>query len=136
MAAEGAPGHDGGQGPRPEDGRSAVLDAVEAHLRAFNARDVEAVLTLFAHDAVFATADGLVVGRRALRALFTEAFQEPAGAALELRRAVVEADTAACELVERLALPDGGAAELPVAAFYTVIRGELARVRVYRDLPG
>jgi hypothetical protein len=113
-----------------------VLDAVEAHLRAFNARDVEGVLALFADDAVFATADGLVVGLRALRALFTEAFQEPVGAALELRRAVVEADTAACELVERLALPDGGVAELPVAAFYTVVRGELARVRVYRDLPG
>ena len=111
----------------------STLGTVEAHLSAFNARDAEAVVALFTDDAVFATADDLVVGRRALRVLFTQAFAEPVGAALQLRRAVVDGDTAACELVETLALPGGATAELPVAAFYTVARGALARVRVYRD---
>lgn len=113
----------------------STLGTVEAHLSAFNARDADAVVALFTEDAVFATADGLVVGRRALRALFSEAFAEPVGAALELRRAVIDGDTAACELTETLALPDGTSAELPVAAFYTVQRGALARIRVYRDTP-
>ena len=113
----------------------STLGTVAAHLSAFNARDANAVVALFTDDAVFATADELVVGRRALSALFSQAFAEPVGAALELRRAVVDGDTAACELVETLALPGGATAELPVAAFYTVHSGALARVRVYRDTP-
>jgi uncharacterized protein (TIGR02246 family) len=113
-----------------------VLGPVEAHLAAFNERDVDAVMALFAEDAVFATADQLVVGRRGLRALFGDSFAAPVTAALELRRAVVAGDTAACELVERLTLPSGETTELDVAAFYTVRDGALVRVRVYRDLPG
>lgn len=113
----------------------STLATVEAHLSAFNARDADAVVALFTDDAVFATADELVVGRRALRVLFTQAFAEPVGAALELRHAIVDGETAACELVETLVLPGGGTAELPVAAFYTAQRGALARIRVYRDTP-
>jgi uncharacterized protein (TIGR02246 family) len=113
----------------------SILDTVRAHLDAFNAGDVDGVVELFAEDAVFATVDQLVVGRRGVRALFGDAFDQPITAALRLQRAVVEGDTAACELVETLTFPDGQTAEVPVAAFYTVRDGALVRIRVYRDVP-
>lgn len=111
-----------------------VTGVVEAHLSAFNAGDVDLVVALFADDAVFTSGDQLVIGRRALTALFTAAFGGPVTARLELRRAIVQDDTAACELVERLAI-GGGVTEFPVAAFYTVRGGQLVHVRVYRDAP-
>lgn len=114
---------------------AGVLAAVEAHLEAFNAGDADRVLAQFADDAVFASADSLVVGRRGLHALFADSFAAPVRATLELRRAVVQGDTVACELLERLALPDGSSTELDVAAFYTVRGGALVRVRVYRETP-
>lgn len=111
----------------------SVRAAVDAHVEAFNARDLEAVVALFAEDAVFAAGDSLVIGRRGLRQLFGDAFDQPARVRLEVRRALVEGDTAACELAEHLALPGGPAVELAVAAFYTVRDGQLVRMRVYRD---
>jgi hypothetical protein len=108
------------------------LQAVEAHLAAFNARDTDAVLAGFAEDAVFASGDLLVVGRRGLARLFAEAFSGEARAALEIRRAVVTGDTVACELRELVAFA-GGTTELEVAAFFTVREGRLVRVKVYRE---
>lgn len=112
-----------------------VLEVVNSHLAAFNARDAGAVVATFADDAVFTAGDDVRVGRRALAALFAESFALPAEATLELRRAVVEGDTAACELVERIRVGDAEH-ELEVAAFYTVRAGLLARVRVYREPTG
>ena len=110
-----------------------TLEAVRAHLAAFNACDVDAVVEGFAEDALFVAGAQQVVGRRALRQVFADAFAAPVTAELALRHAVVEGDTAACELVETLTL-ESGRHELDVAAFYTVSGGLLARVRVYRDL--
>lgn len=114
---------------------SAVLEAVHAHVRAFNAQDLDAVVATFAEDAVLASGDQLVVGGRALRRMFAEAFDAPVDAALELRHAVVDADVAACELTETLTV-EGALHTLDVAAFYTVRDGKLARARIYRDLAG
>lgn len=111
----------------------SVRATVDAHLEAFNARDLERTVALFAEDAVFAAGDQLVIGRRSLRMLFGDAYAQPVEVTLELRRAVVEGDTAACELAEHLRLPGGTAVELAVAAFYTVRGGRLVRMRVYRD---
>lgn len=108
------------------------LRTVHAHLAAFNAADVAAVLETFAEDAVFATGDQVVVGTRALRVLFSDAFAVPVDARLDLVSAVVEGAVAACELTERLTVA-GARHELPISAFYTVHRGRLTRVRVYRD---
>lgn len=112
-----------------------VLDTVGEHVAGFNAADLERVIALFAEDAIFANADDLAIGRRAIRALFADAFAQPLTAALVLQRAVVEGDAAACELTETLRTGDGAVTEFALAAFYTVRAGELARVRVYRDLP-
>lgn len=110
-----------------------VLDTVHEHVEAFNARDLDRVVALFAQDAVFANPDQLVVGRRGLRALFADAFAQPVTATLELHRAVVEGESAACELTEAL-VADGGRVELGLAVFYTVRAGALVRVRTYRDV--
>lgn len=112
-----------------------VIAAVEAHVAAFNAKDVDAVVEGFADDAVFTAGEDLLVGRRALRAFFTDAFGAHVEARLELRRALVQGETAACELVETLA-SQGHALTFELAAFYTVREGRLARVRVYRDHSG
>lgn len=108
--------------------RDAVLAVVEAHLSAFNARDADLVAALFADDATMAAGDQLVVGRRGLHAAFADSFAGPLHPTLELRRAVVEGDTAACELAQHLP-----GATLEVAAFFTVRDGELVRLRIYRE---
>lgn len=115
------------------EGEADPLAAVRAHLTAFNARDVDAVLDTFVDDAVFVAGDHVVVGRRALRALFADSFAAPVRATLELVRAVTDGPSAACELTETLET-DEARHQLDVAAFYTVQDGRLARVRVYRDL--
>ena len=105
--------------------------AVDDHVAAFNAGDLEALLSGFADDAVFATGDHLVVGRRGLRAMFGDALAslQPQ---MELRAAVVQGDVVACELTERLVV-EGAAFEFALAAFFTVRRGEIVRVKVYRE---
>jgi hypothetical protein len=110
-----------------------TLEPVHDHIAAFNARDVDGVLATFADDAVFASGDQVVVGVRALRVLFADAFAAPVGAELVLRHAVVQEGVVACELTERLTVA-GARHDIDVAAFYTVRRGRLARVRIYRDV--
>lgn len=107
---------------------------VDAHLRAFNASDLAAVLADFAEDAVLTVGDQTAVGARAIRALFADSFASPVSAELMLRSAVADGDTVACELTERLTV-EGSTHEIDVAAFYTARRGRLVRVRIYRDLP-
>ncbi|MBA2730667.1 MAG: nuclear transport factor 2 family protein [Euzebyaceae bacterium] len=109
------------------------LEAVEAHLAAFNARNLEAVSAGFCDDAVFATGDDLIIGRRGISAFFAEAFAQPLRAELRLLRSVTDGDTVACEVAERLTLDDGRSHELALAAFYTVRDAALARVKVYRE---
>jgi uncharacterized protein len=112
--------------------RAAVLAAVAAHVDAFNRRDLVGVVAGFDEGAVFASADALVVGRRGLTAMFSEAFAGDLQATLELRQAVVDGETAACELTERVVV-EGMVHELSLAAFFTVRGGVLARVKVYRE---
>jgi len=109
------------------------LEAVEAHLAAFNARNLEAVSAGFCDDAVFATGDDLIIGRRGISAFFAEAFAQPLRAELRLLRSVTDGDTVACEVAERLTLDDGRSHELALATFYTVRDAALARVKVYRE---
>lgn len=111
---------------------SATAAAVRAHVEAFNAKELDAVVAGFAEDAVFAAEADLVVGARALRGFFGEAFANHAEARLEILRSVIQGDTAACELRETITV-DGQYLELDLAAFFTVRGGVLVRVRVYRD---
>lgn len=110
--------------------RRAVVDA---HVAAFNAADLVAVMDGFADDAVLSVGDQTVIGARAIRSLFADSFASPVTAELTLHRAVVEGDTIACELTEQLTV-EGTSHTIDVAAFYTVRDGRLVRVRIYRDL--
>lgn len=109
------------------------LRAVEEHIRAFNAADLDAVMAGFDDDAVLSTADHLAVGARAIGKLFADSFAAPATARIELQRAVIDGDTVGCELTEVIEA-EGVAHTLDVAAFYTVRGGRIVRVRIYRDL--
>jgi uncharacterized protein len=115
---------DGSETPGP-------LAAVHAHVEAFNADDLESLVAGFSDDAVFASGEHLVVGRRGIRAMFADALRE-LDATLELRSAVVQGETAACELTERLGL-EGRVFEFHIAAFYTVRGGVIARAKIYRE---
>jgi uncharacterized protein len=108
-----------------------TLAVVHAHLEAFNADDLETLVAGFSEDAVFATGEHLVVGRRGIRAMFTDALRE-LDATLELRTAIVQGETAACELTERITV-NGVTHEFHLAAFYTVRDGALARAKIYRE---
>lgn len=111
---------------------TGVLDVVLEHLDAFAARDVERVIATFADDAVFTTGDGTVIGRTALRRLFTDAFALPVHVDLERRAVHATGDTVACEIVEHITA-EGVTHTMDLAGFYTVRGGALVRVRVYRD---
>ena len=108
-----------------------VLDIVQAHFAAFNAGDMDALMAGFADDAVFATGEHLVVGARGIRAMFADALTALAPN-LTLRAAVVQGEVVACELDERLTV-EGAPFEFALAAFYTVRRGRIVRVKVYRE---
>ena len=124
----------------PDDrGGSAAADApaevVAAHLDAFEARDLDAVLATFADDATFSTADGVVVGRRALSRLFADAFTLDATVRMDRHATHVAGEVVTVEMTERITAA-GRTVEIDVAGVYVVRRGRLVRVRVYRDVAG
>ena len=118
----------------PAASADPVLAAVHAHIAAFNAADLDAVLSGFAEDAVFSAGEDVFIGRRSIAQLFGAAFAPGVEASMELRSAVVQGDTAACELSERITF-QGQSLEFAIAAFYTVRDARLARVKVYREGP-
>ena len=114
-----------------EHSDNPVLDIVQAHFAAFNAGDMDGLMAGFAEDAVFATGEHLVVGARGIRAMFADALTALAPN-LTLRTAVVQGEVVACELDERLSV-EGSEFEFALAAFYTVRRSRIVRVKVYRE---
>ena len=112
-------------------GDAGVLGIVQTHLQAFNAGNVEGLMAGFAEDAIFATGEHLVVGSRGIRAMFSDAMANLAPS-LELRAAVVQGEVVACELVEELTV-EGTHFQFALAAFYTVRRDQIVRVKVYRE---
>ncbi len=71
----------------------AILDN---HLRSFAAGNLEGILSDYAPDAVLFTTDGMLRGRVAITALFTELLAEfaPPGATFSMRRQLVDGDYA------------------------------------------
>lgn len=107
------------------------LDIVQAHFKAFNDRDINSLMAGFADDAIFATGEHFVVGERGIRAMFTDALAELAPT-LTLHASVAQGDVVACEITERLTV-EGVPFEFALAAFYTIRRGRIVRVKVYRE---
>jgi uncharacterized protein len=119
----------GGMHSEPSD--AVALDVVRAHVDAFNAGDVDALMAGFADDAVFVTAEHMVVGIRGLRAMFGDALAS-LSPTMELRATIVQHGVVACELTEHLTV-DGAQFSFQLAAFYTVQHGQIVRVKVYRE---
>ena len=113
----------------PQD--DGTLDVVRAHVDAFNAGDVDALMAGFADDAIFVTGDHVVVGARGLRAMFSDALAN-LSPRMQLRASVVQHGVVACELTESLTV-EGAQFDFALAAFYTVRRGQIVRVKVYRE---
>ncbi|MFJ4987182.1 nuclear transport factor 2 family protein [Streptomyces sp. NPDC088732] len=105
--------------------------AVREHVRAFNARDVDGLLTGFTEDAVWITGSTTVRGRAALREFFGEAMRGLLPT-LEVRDLIVEGTRAACQMTETLTY-GGETRSYPIAAFYVLRDGLVAAAKVYRE---
>jgi len=108
-----------------------VLEAVHAHLDAYNAADVERVVQTFSEDADFVAGDEAAHGRPALRSWFGASFTGDASAHLTLDEVEVDGATARCELTSRLSY-GGTVLEVPVLATFTVRHGLVTRIDVDR----
>ncbi|MFF3561009.1 nuclear transport factor 2 family protein [Streptomyces sp. NPDC002574] len=105
--------------------------AVREHVRAFNARDLEALLAGFTEDAVWITGGTTVRGRAALTG-FSAAAMRGLLPTLELRDVIAEGARAACQMTETLT-HGGEARSYPIAAFYALRDGRIASAKVYRE---
>jgi len=103
---------------------------VRAHVRAFNDRDVPALMAGFTDSAVWVTGTTRVTGRRALTDFFAGAI-EGLLPTLTLRSLVAGRDLVACELTETL--DAGGPRTFHIAGFYRVDGDRIAAARIYRE---
>lgn len=110
---------------------SDVLEAVRAHLAAYNAADVERVVQTLSEDAEFVAGDEAARGRPAVRTWFGASFTGDAAAHLTLDEVDVVGPTARCALTSRLSYA-GTVVEIPVAATFTVHGGLVTRIDVDR----
>ncbi|MFG2306375.1 nuclear transport factor 2 family protein [Actinacidiphila glaucinigra] len=108
-----------------------AVAAIRAHVRAFNARDLDALLAGFTDDAVWITGTTTVRGRAELTALFDEAMRGLLPT-LEVHDLIAEGDRAACRMTETLTYR-GDRRTCPIAAFYELREGRIAWAKVYRE---
>ncbi|RNI21357.1 nuclear transport factor 2 family protein [Flexivirga caeni] len=112
----------------------AALDPIgilEAHVAAFNDRDIDGLLRGFTADAEWVTGRYRCSGIGELTELFIGAFGAIAPR-LEIVRAVPGDGLVAAELVERMAI-DGQVVAAPIAGFYTLRGGRIAIAKIYRE---
>jgi len=105
--------------------------AIHAHVAAFNARDLDALLAGFTDDAVWITGTTTVRGRAALTGLFDEAMRGLLPT-LEVHDLIAADDRAACQMTETLTYR-GERRTCPIAAFYELREGRIASAKVYRE---
>lgn len=113
-------------------GRPARLAAaVQAHVDAFNGRDLGRLLDGFTEYATWVTGQSSFRGRAELRQLFNEAFTGLAPT-LTIDALLVDGERAACQLRERL-VHDGQEATFFIAAFYMFRDTRIASAKIYRE---
>ena len=106
-------------------------ELLQAHLDAFNARDLDALMAGFAADAVWRTGTDTATGRPELAELFGWAMANILPV-LTLSSLVAEGDLAACELTETLT-HEGVTSAVPIAGFYRFRDGLIVSATVYRE---
>ena len=113
--------------------RYAQLErTIRDHVAAFNAQDLQRLLTGLAEDAVWQTGQHTFCGRDELATLFSEAFRTIAPE-LAIRSMLIDQDRVACELLETMTI-DGAAREDFIAGFYRVdTNGVITSAKIYRQ---
>lgn len=108
-----------------------VEAAIGEHVRAFNERDVDALMNGFTDDASWITGTSAVRGRAELTELFTSAM---AGLlpTLTIQNLLATPDRAACQLTERLTV-HGEEQVCSIAGFYEFRDGRIAAAKIYRE---
>ncbi|MEV0582568.1 nuclear transport factor 2 family protein [Nonomuraea sp. NPDC050310] len=107
---------------------AAVL---RAHVDAFNARDLDALMAGFTEDASWVTGTSRVQGRAELTELFAGAM-EGLLPTLVIHELLAEGDRAACEMTETLTV-DGEERSFAIAGFYRLREGRIAAAKIYRE---
>jgi hypothetical protein len=105
--------------------------AVREHIRAFNARDLDALMAGFTDDAVWITGASTATGRTELAGLFTDAMSGLLPT-LTVETLLTGGDKAACQMTETLTA-DGEERNFSIAAFYVLRGGRIASAKVYRE---
>jgi uncharacterized protein len=108
-----------------------VAAAIGDHVRAFNNRDIDALMNDFTDDACWITGATIARGHADRRELFTSAMTGLLPA-LTIQDLLVSTDRAACQLIERLNV--GGKEKVCfIAGFYQFRGGRIASAKIYRE---
>lgn len=110
---------------------SSPVDVVLAHIRGFNAGDVEATVAGFADNAVFNTGKTVVTGKATLREWFGTSMSALAPVLLPTEPLTAD-DRVAIELVEEIE-EDGKVYRFHIAGFYRVEGGLIVSAKIYRE---
>jgi hypothetical protein len=109
-----------------------VERAIHEHVAAFNAQDLQRLLTGLAEDAVWQTGQDTVRGHDKLAVLYSNAFRVIAPR-LTILSLLIDQGRAACELRESM-IVDGCAREDFIAGFYRVdTNGVITSAKIYRQ---
>ncbi len=108
-----------------------VAAAIGEHVRAFNDRDIDALMSGFTDDACWITGSTVARGRAELTELLTSAMTGLLPA-LTIQDLLVTGDRAACQLIERLNV-HGEEQVCFIAGFYEFRDDRIARAKIYRE---
>ena len=108
-----------------------VAALIEEHIRAFNDRDIDALMSGFTDDACWITGAAVARGRAELTELFSSAM---AGLlpTLTIQDLLTAPDRVACQLIERLSVR-GEEQVFFIAGFYQFRDGRIASAKIYRE---
>jgi uncharacterized protein len=108
-----------------------VAAAIGEHVRAFNERDIDALMSGFTDDACWITGSTVARGRAELTELFTSAMTGLLPT-LTIQDLLVTPDRAACQLIERLNVR-GDQQVCFIAGFYRFRDSRIASAKIYRE---
>jgi hypothetical protein len=108
-----------------------IEDLIKGHVKAFNARDLEALMAGFADDAVWITGQTTARGRAELADLFAGAMRGLLPT-LAIQNLIAGEGQAAAQLVEVFTF-EGAERTDHIAGFYVIKQGRIASAKIYRE---
>ncbi len=104
---------------------------IQAHVQAFNSRDLEALIAGFTDEAVWVTGRTTARGRAELTELFAGAMGGVLPA-LTIQNLIVGEGQAAAQLLEVFSY-EGTEHTDSIAGFYAILDGRIASAKIYRE---